>query len=139
MESFIDGLKSALFKPINKAAISIMGAFTVLWGLWVCNPFWTVFTQAPLFQVMAFVAPEWVWGIAAVIVGISMLYGVIQMAYSPLVAGARTGFYFWMFASICFFIGDWKNTGGITLLMIALYCGYIALNLSINREKYQEE
>jgi hypothetical protein len=139
MESFIDGIKSALFKPINKAAISIMGVFTVLWGFWVGNPFWAVFEQAPIFMIMAFLAPEWAWGVAAIIVGLTMLYGVFKMAYRPLVHGARVGFYFWMFASINFFIGDWQNTGGITLLMIALYCGYIALNLSINREQYQEE
>jgi hypothetical protein len=139
METFIEGIKSALFKPINKAAISIMGVFTVLWGLWVANPMWAVFTQAPIFHIMAFLAPEWAWGIAAILVGITMLWGVFKMQYRPLIFGARSGFYFWIFASITFFIGDWKNTGGITLLMIALYCGYIALNLSINREQYQEE
>lgn len=139
MESFLDGLKSALFRPINKAAISIMGTFTVLWGFWVGNPFWTVFTQAPLFHVMAWLAPEWAWGLTALVVGITMLYGVIKMSYKSLRAGAMSGFYFWTFASINFFIGDWKNTGGITLAMIALYCGFIALNLSINREKIEED
>ena len=139
MERFIEGVKHAMFRPINKAAVSIMGAFTMLWGFWVVNPFWNVFTTAPLFQFMASVAPEWAWGLAALVVGAVIIYGVVKMSYRSLISGAQTGFYFWLFASISFFIGDWQNTGGITLLMIALYCGYVALNLAINKEYFYSE
>jgi len=138
MESFLDGLKRALFRPINKAAISIMGAFTLLWGIWVANPLWAVFSTAPLFNAMSVLAPEWVWGTVAIIVGITMLWGVIRMSYRSLMSGALVGFYFWIAGSICFFLGDWQNTGGITLLMIALYCGYIALNLRVNKVEFEE-
>lgn len=138
MESFLDGLKRALFRPINKAAISIMASFTLLWGCWVANPWWTVFTTAPLFNAMSLLAPEWVWGVTAIVVGIAMLAGVIRMSYRSLMMGASAGFYFWICASIAFFLGDWQNTGGITLLMIALYCGYIALNLRVNCEEFHD-
>lgn len=139
METFIDGFKHAMFRPINKAAISIMGVFTLIWGFWVANPFWDVFTTAPLFHVMAAIAPEWVWGVAAIIVGAVMIWGVIRMSYRSLKTGALSGFYFWVLSSVAFFMGDWQNTGGITLAMIALYCGYIAVNLSINREQFEED
>jgi len=138
MESFFDGIKRALFRPINKAAISIMATFTLIWGFWVGNPMWTVFTTAPLFNAMSVLAPEWVWGTVALIVGLVMLFGVIRMSYRSLILGASTGFYFWICASIAFFLGDWQNTGGITLLMIALYCGYIALNLRMNKVEFVE-
>lgn len=138
METFFEGVKQAMFRPINKAAISIMAVFTLLWGVWVGNPWWSVFNQADIFNAMQFLAPEYVWGLGALAVGVTMLHGVIKMSYNSLRLGAQTGFYFWLFASINFFIGDWKNTGGITLLMIAIYCGYIALNLAINKPEYEE-
>lgn len=72
-------------------------------------------------------------------VGVAMLYGVLRPAYSTLKNGALAGFYFWLFASFNFFAGDWQNTGGITLLMIAIYCGFIALNLFINKASFTVE
>lgn len=132
-----DKIKQAMFRPINTAAISIMGAYTLLWGLWVGNPWWTVFDTAQLFNFMTVIMPEWAWGTVAIIAGIAMLYGVAKDSYGALKNGALSGFYFWLFASINFFLGDWQNTGGITLLMIAIYCGYIALNLHINRNSFK--
>lgn len=134
----LDKFKKAMFRPINTAAISIMGAFTVLWGLWVGNPLWSVFDQAEVYSFMTVFMPEWAWGILAVCVGASMLYGVAKASFRPLRGGALVGFYYWLFASLNFFAGDWQNTGGITLLMIALYCGFIALNLHINRNTFYE-
>jgi hypothetical protein len=131
-------MRDSLFKPINTAAISIMGAFTVLWGIWVANPFWTVFDRAQLFNFMTTLMPEWLWGTLAIIIGLVMLYGVAEKSYKPLLRGALAGFYFWLFGSINFFLGDWENTGGITLLMIAIYCGYVATNLYINREHFND-
>lgn len=131
-----DKLKQAMFRPINTAAISIMGIFSILWGLWVANPFWTVFDQAQIFSFMTIIMPEWGWGLAAIAVGAFMVNGVIKNSYRSLISGALSGFYFWLFGCLNFFIGDWQNTGGVTLFMIAMYCAYIALNLRINKEKF---
>jgi len=135
----LEKFKQAMFSPINTSAISIMAGFTVLWGLWVANPFWTVFTQAQIFSFMVIILPEVAWGIIAILIGITMFYGVIKPSYMNLRNGALAGFYFWLFAAINFFLGDWQNTGGVTLLMIAVYCGYIALNLFINKKAFQVE
>lgn len=132
----LERFKQGMFKPINRSAIAIIGVFSILWGFWVGNPFWGVFDQAQLYSFMMFL-PEWVWGGAAIAVGLIILYGVFRDTYRPLHNGALTGFYFWLFCSFSFFLGDWQNTGGITLLMIAIYCGYIALNLFINRDTFQ--
>lgn len=138
MEKFLDAVKEAMFRPINAAAISILGIFSTLWGIWVANPFWDVFTQAQIFESMRWIMPEWTWGLTAFAVGATMVYGVYKKSYLSLRNGALAGFYFWLFGSINFFVGDWRNTGGITLLMIAFYCGYVALNLRINREYFIE-
>lgn len=136
MSMFKGKIKQAMFRPINTAAISILGSFSVLWGAWVANPFWEVFDRAQLFDFMVVIMPEWLWGTIAIVVGLFMIYGVIKHSYRSLISGALSGFYFWLFGAINFFVGDWQNTGGVTLLMIAFYCAYIALNLRINKESF---
>jgi hypothetical protein len=135
----LEKIQEAMFRPINTAAISILGAFSLLWGIWVSNPWWTVFDNAHIFDFMTVLMPEWVWGALAILVGCTMLFGVVRNSYQSLRWGALTGFYFWLFGAITFFLGDWQNTGGITLLMVALYCGYIALNLQINKDSFKEK
>ena len=133
----LDKFKQAMFRPINTSAISIMAAFTLLWGFWVGNPFWTVFDQAQLYSFMTDVMPEWAWGLSAFGVGSVMAYGVKKESYNALKRGALAGFYYWLFAASTFFAGDWQNTGGITLLMVAIYCGFVALNLHVNRKSFK--
>lgn len=135
----LEKIQEAMFRPINTAAISILGMFSLLWGVWVINPWWTVFDNAHIFDFMTVLMPEWVWGALAILVGCTMLFGVVRNSYQSLRWGALTGFYFWLFGAITFFLGDWQNTGGITLLMVALYCGYIALNLQINKDSLKEK
>lgn len=125
-----------VLQPINTAAIVIMGAFTVLWGAWVANPFWRAFNSADMFSVMAQYAPEWAWGCAAMAVGITMIHGVWRRSYSSLALGSFVGFLFWIIVSLFFFLGDWQNTGGITYGMIAVYCGFIRTNLYVNRSNF---
>ena len=125
-----------MLQPINIAAILIMGAFTVLWGLWVANPFWRAFNSADMFSVMANYAPEWAWGTASILVGLTMIYGVWKLSYKSLTRGALTGFLFWIVVSLFFFLGDWQNTGGITYGMIAVYCGFIRINLAANKKDF---
>ena len=132
----IEKFKQSMFRPLNRSAISIMGVFSILWGIWVGNPWWSVFDRAQVFSFMTVFFPEWAWGIIAIIVGLVMMYGVAKDSYHALKNGALAGFYFWLFASINFFVGDWQNTGGITLLMIAIYCGYVALNTFINKSSF---
>ena len=122
-----------VLQPINTAAISIMGVYTVLWGFWVANPWWFVFQSAAAYQSMEHIAPEFVWGLVAVIVGTFMIRGVVSRSYKALVIGALSGFFYWITVSGFFFWGDWHNTGGVTYLMIAAYCGFIWLNLRVNR------
>ena len=41
-----------------------LGIYTILWGLWVANPFWDVFSTAPLYSQLSSIAPEVFWGTA---------------------------------------------------------------------------
>jgi hypothetical protein len=122
--------------PINVSATIILGAYTVLWGLWVANPFWTVFTQADIFNVLADIGGEYLWGILAIVMGTITVYGVIKPSYGNLTRGAFSMFFQWLTVGICYFLGDWQNTGGITGIMLAVYAAFIWLNLRVNRRRF---
>lgn len=102
--------------------------------MWVANPFWNVFSRAPLYSWMHALAPEWVWGLVAFVVGILMIHGVIRHSYRSLVTGALVGYFHWLMIAVMYFGGDWRNTGGITASIIAIYCAFIWLNITKNKE-----
>lgn len=125
-------LAQALLLPINPAAVIILGIYTIVWGVWVANPFWSVFSQAELYGVLATVAPEWFWGCLAIVVGSICTYGAIKRRYGPLVRGAVLSGWHWMMIAVFYFMGDFFNTGGITALVFAVYAGFIYVNLRVN-------
>lgn len=125
-------LAQALLLPINPAAVIILGIYTVVWGLWVANPFWDVFHHAHLYAKMATFMPEWVWGILAISMGVITIYGAVKRHYPALVRGAATSGFFWLVVSIFYFAADWASTGGITALVFAVYAAFIYLNIRVN-------
>jgi hypothetical protein len=127
-EDFID----ALLKPINPAAIIFLGIFTVVWGLWVVSPFWTVFDNAQLFSALGLVAPEVFWGCLALLCGSITIWGAWKRSYRSLTSGSATAFFHWLMIAIFYFIGDWQNTGGIVSLCFAIYAAFVWLNIRVN-------
>lgn len=125
-------LAKALLLPINTAAVILLGIYTTIWGFWVANPFWTVFTQAQLYSVLSGLAPEVFWGSIAIFCGIIVSWGAIRRHYRPLVIGASVAFWHWLMIGIFYCLGDIFNTGGITALFLAVYAGYIYLNIRVN-------
>jgi hypothetical protein len=124
-------LELLVSRPINRFTAATLSVYTILWGFWLSNPFWQVFNQAALYDWMAEVASETVWGIGAMTVGAVMLYGVIRASHKSLTIGAFVGFIHWLLIALGYFAGNWQNTGGITSLFMATYCGIIYLNLRV--------
>lgn len=122
----------ALLLPINPALVVLLGIYTVVWGLWIANPFWHVFAQAPLYSAMASIAPEWVWGGIAIAAGIVIIAGSVVRNYGALTRGSAVAFLHWFIIAIMYFMGDPLNTGGITSLTIALYAAAVYWNIRIN-------
>ena len=127
----------ALLLPINPAAVIILGLYTTVWGLWLANPFWSVFSQAPLYDVLATVPPdvfpaEFFWGTIAIVCGCIITYGAYKRYYRPLIIGASVATWHWLMIAVFYFWGDWQNTGGITSLMLAVYGAFIYLNVRTN-------
>ena len=127
-----DRLARGLLAPLNTGAIIILGVYTLVWGLWIANPWWTVFSQAPLYSAMHSLAPETFWGVVAMAAGSTMIYGVLKPSYKTLTRGAYVAGFHWLIVSILYFMGDWMNTGGITSFMLAIYALFVYLNVKIN-------
>ncbi|AXG66146.1 hypothetical protein SEA_ANNADREAMY_25 [Streptomyces phage Annadreamy] len=124
-----ESLAFALSRPINKVAAVTLSVYTFLWGCWLANPFWNVFEGSQVYSWLDSVGNEYFWGGLAISVGLIMTYGVVRSSENSLTIGAFVGFIHWLLISMGYFAGDWHNTGGITSLAMAIYCGAIYLNL----------
>lgn len=127
-----DQAARGLRKPINTAAISIMGMYTFVWGLWLALP-WTTFDGSPLYEMVSVLAPEIAWGILAMTIGAVIIWGVISQTYKALLRGALAGFYYWFIVSGFYLIGSWQADGWINAFMVSIYCAFIAINLRVNK------
>jgi hypothetical protein len=116
----------------------LMAVYTMLWGFWLVNPWWSVFEHAHLYDWLAGAAPEWFWGSFALVTGALMAVGIVRHTFAALTRGAFFGFIHWGIITTGYFLGDWQNTGGITAAMIAVYCAFIYLNLMVNRGQKQD-
>lgn len=121
-----------MLKPINPAAVILLGIYTVVWGFWVANPWWSVFSQAKMFATLSSIAPEVFWGSLAMVCGAITIYGAVSRKYRPLITGAQVSGWHWFMISIFYFIGDFANTGGITALVFSVYSAFIYLNIRVN-------
>lgn len=128
-------LAKRLGQPINTAAIVIMGAYTLLWGLWVANPFWSTFGESKQYDWLGEVQAEWKWGVISIVVGLVMIYGVVRDSFHSLSIGAFIGACYWGVIATGYYIGDWRDTAGLTKTMICLYCAFIFLNVKMNRDR----
>jgi hypothetical protein len=135
----LKGLVKRLLLPANPSAIILMGLYTILWGLWLINPWWDVFTSADLYSRMSELAPEWLWGLTAIMTGATIVYGAVRPSYKTLCVGAVVGGWHWLMSSAMYFMGNWQNTGGITSLFISLYSVFIYINIRANRDFIEQE
>lgn len=129
-------LAEQLLRPINPSIIVILGFYTIVWGLWIASPFWSVFEAAPLYTVLASVSSEIVWGSLAVLAGICVTYGAYHPSRRNLQFGSFVGSLHWFVIAIFYFLADWASTGGITALTFSVYSGLVWVNVKINGAYY---
>lgn len=125
-------------QPVNTSAAFIMAAYTFTWGVWLVHPGWDVFGRAELYMWLSSIAPESFWGGIAMLVGVLMAIGLARQTYRAVTIGLFLGFMHWSLISVGYFMGDWQNTGGITSVMISVYCAFVYLNMRMNKVYFVE-
>lgn len=139
-------LAKALLLPINPAVVVLLGIYTMLWGFWVANPFWSVFGTAALFSALEnmwilqalSIPAEPFWGTIAIFCGAITTYGAYKRSYKPLIRGSTIIGWHWFMIAILYFMGDWHNTGGITALLMAIYGAFLYVNIRVNYKPRHE-
>lgn len=124
--------------PINAASTSLIGAYTFVWGFYVALPFWDVFTSAPVFHPLLSLAPEYFWGLLAILCGLTMFYGAVKNSFTSLQYGTFICFMHWTMLSFTFYFGDWHNTAWITYGFIATLCAFMYLNIRLNKNNLHD-
>lgn len=127
---------AAMLRQISPAIIAIVGVYTIVWGLWVLSPYWTVFPSAPLYGALSAVGTEMAWGGFAIGCGLLTLRGAFAPSLGNLRFGSFMGFCHWLLIGIFYFIGDWTSTGGITCIAFAAISGLVWLNTKLNPHYY---
>ena len=133
--SRVDRMIAAVLKPISRGVTVVIAVYTFVWGLWVINPFWHVFDTAPLYSGMNAVAPEWFWGLFALVASIASFITSVSNRWKPhaiFTCAAITGWH-WFIVGLMYLYGDWHNTGGITALFLSFLCAYIFINVKQNQ------
>ncbi len=125
-------IAQALLLPINPAAISILGLYTVAWGVFVALPFWNVFSSATVYMALAGLFPEVFWGLFAIFCGSVTLYGAAVRKYRPLVWGAQAAFWHWLIITTFYVLGNPYDPSWVTGIMLMVYSAYIHLNIKTN-------
>lgn len=134
LEVFKRNTVNGITSPISALSTMIFGFMTFWWGVWVASPFWDAFDRVEVYNGLQRLLPESVWGLIAIIVGVTMLYGGVVSSYKAMSRAVRFGFYFWILVSIYYWLGDWHSTGGVVMSSIAIYFGLAYINLKINRD-----
>lgn len=121
-----DKTAGKMLRPINTMAVSILGFFNILMGIWISLPFDSLHTPDSF--------PEWIIASGMLIVGAFIVAGSIGEIYRTLLIGAQLSFYYWFCAMGGLLFVNWHDLSWIVALMIAAYSLFVAVNIKVNRE-----
>jgi len=121
-----DKAAGKILRPINTMAVSILGVFNILMGLWISLPFDSLHISNSV--------PEWIISAGMLVVGVFVVIGAFGERYRTLVIGAQLSFYYWFCAMLGLILVNWHDPSWIVALMIAAYSLFVAINIKVNRD-----
>lgn len=127
----LEKIAARLLQPINTSVISILGMFSFLLGVWLMLPF-----ESLAVDVLGNRTYELMVGGLMMIPGLSIIIGALKDKIGLLTFGTGVGFCFWLgFMGMTLLI-SWQSGWWIVALMIAFYCGFVHLNLRVNKNQF---
>jgi len=121
-----DKAASKMLSPINTAAVSILGFFNILMGIWISLPFDSLYAPDSF--------PEWIIAAGMLIIGTFIISGSIKEIYRTLIIGTQLSFYYWFLAMGGLLFVNWHDPSWIVALMIASYSLFVAVNIKVNKD-----
>jgi hypothetical protein len=106
-------------------AVSILGAFNVLLGIWISLPFDSLLFLHNF--------PEWTVASAMLVIGYFIMSGSLRQTYTTLLVGTQLSFYFWFLSIGGLLYAQWQNPVWIVALMISMYSAFVAINIKVNK------
>lgn len=98
----------------------ILGLFAAFWGLWLLFPFWETFSL-PVFSAFLACAPEWVWGLVSLLLGLFTIIAAGTRCYILRKIMVFLHIAFWVFVAIMFAFASPENTAVPIYTMLAVY------------------
>lgn len=121
-----DKMAGKMLSPINTMAVSILGFFNLLMGIWISLPFDALHAPDSF--------PEWIISAGMLIIGTFILSGSLGEKYRTLVVGAQLSFYYWFLSMGGLLFVNWHDPSWIVALMIACYSLFVAVNIKVNKD-----
>lgn len=115
---------AAVFGFLDGRTVEIVFLFlTFGWGAWIVMP-WDTFHTSPSYKVLSFIAPEWLWGATALLIGTCRINGLVFDNY-PLrifAAGAGCGIWWTTWVGIAWY--EWRSIGVPVYFVLSSFCAY---------------
>lgn len=135
----VENLRQTLLRPINPAVIVVLGIYTMIWGVWIMSPWWSVFPHSPVYSLMAHYGTEYLWGSIAIAAGSIITRGALKPVYWNIELGSWVSFFFWLAIAILYVCSDWHTTAWLSAACFSIYSGIIWLNIRVNRKYFGGE
>lgn len=101
---------------------------TILWGVWVINPYYTIFSSSEMFSVLSKIGSEIIWGHFAIFIGLSKLlssYFTLKTYNYIKIIPFVLGIFLWSTISVSYFSGRPNNidlSSVIGFLLVDVLC-----------------
>lgn len=130
MQTMYGQLKHALI-TYEIELVEIMSGFAALcWGIWLVNPAFNTFATSTTFDNMAMLAPEWLWGMCMLAIGIAQVESVISHTLKRRKMSSLILSIMWMFITTIFLYSNIASTAGVIYGTFAFFTAWSYLRLS---------
>lgn len=107
----------------------VVALMLILWGVWVANPFWELFTASPVFGLMAHIGPEPAWGVTVFAVGCLQMGFVFSRQWTARRATAVLSLFVYVLLSVMFGLGNFRGVSTVIYAVFALLCWFAYVNI----------
>ena len=111
------------------------GVLSVVWGFWLFIPFWDTFSASASFRVMAMLAPEWVWGLTVMFLGIYKVNALLRSYYIGRRRYSLLSGILWAFIAFIFFLSNKQSTGIVIYLLFAVADMIVYRHLTLSKKR----